>query len=116
MATILEILKDLAPEFANEDQALLERFIDYATPSVSSKRFKPEVIYQQAVALYAAHLLTLRARGGKSGPVSSIREGDLSISYEALQGQDNTELYQTVYGAQFVQLRRQNIMSPRFVE
>lgn len=65
-----------------------------------------------AVALLAAHILTLSKREGKSGAVSSIKEGSLSLGF----GGDLTgHLHTTSFGAELDRLRRSYIISARTV-
>ena len=64
----------------------------------------------QAVALRAAHMLTLSLNplfkdGSASGPVSSKSEGDLSVSFGSAPGSSaNADLSQTTYGRQLIEL------------
>lgn len=67
---------------------------------------------EHAVALLAAHILTVANREGQSGAVSTIKEGNLSIRY---QGSVPGYLGTTSYGAELDRLRRSYIMSARTV-
>lgn len=67
---------------------------------------------EHAVALLAAHILTVANREGQSGAVSTIKEGNLSIGY---QGSVSGYLGTTSYGAELDRLRRSYIMSARTV-
>jgi len=67
---------------------------------------------EHAVALLAAHILTVANREGQSGAVSTIKEGSLSIGY---QGNVSGYLGTTSYGAELDRLRRSYIMSARTV-
>ena len=70
----------------------------------------------QAVALQAAHLMTLAydpsyAGGASGGAVTSKREGDLSLSYGSVQSaSDDADLSQTTYGRQLLELVRRSFV------
>lgn len=61
--------------------------------------------YNTAVALRAAHIITMRDRNGVGGAVSGQKEGDLSISFANPSG--NAMLGLTSYGQQLQQLIRE---------
>ena len=112
----LDTLKILAPEFAELDDPTLEQAITLAVQRISAKAFG--VLFEQAAALLAAHILS-RARGSAStgglvGPVTSISEGDLSISSQAIAGFTGADasIASTPYGAQFLELRNTIPTSP----
>lgn len=54
------------------------------------------------VAYLAAHIITLSKRGGASGGVSALREGQLSINY----GGSGDGLHATSYGAEYDRLSK----------
>jgi len=58
------------------------------------------------VAYLTAHNVTLSNRGGNAGMVTDIREGQLSVSYEA-GGNYNSPYAQTPYGQKYLQLVKQ---------
>lgn len=70
----------------------------------------------QAVALRAAHLMTLvldqaYAGGANSGPVSSKSEGDLSLSYGTSSTDSrHADLSQTTFGRQLLELAASNTL------
>jgi hypothetical protein len=75
--------------------------------------------YNRAVALYAAHLLTMRDRNkaNKSGivgvgPVTSKREGGQAITFGATTSGTNNDAYlgQTTYGLALINLRTKKII------
>jgi hypothetical protein len=66
---------------------------------------------EYAVALLAAHSLTIAKRAGQGGAVSSLQEDSLSISYGDAQG--SIGLSATSYGVELQRLRRQYIMAAR---
>lgn len=103
MATALDILNDIAPQFSSEDSAKKNRFIAYAQDEVDSDDFENDNVYNKAVAYYAAHLLELSSRDGNSrGDLTSEKEGDLSRSYSS--NRRTTEANSTQYLESFNQL------------
>jgi hypothetical protein len=104
MATIIEIITAIAPEHASN--ASIDIFITIAEGLTSACVFGDN--YNFAVALRAAHLMTLAGRNGDSGQISSKSEGGQSISYSSSTvGIDN--LNQTSYGKQLQELIYQNV-------
>ncbi len=110
---VLAMVRVIAGELDNVDDKTVLAVIDYAKPFLSEKRFGP--MYNNALAYYAAHLLTLRgitAAGGAmdaslvAGPVTSEKEGDLQRSYgEASNSKAAASvLSKTIYGRQFLDL------------
>lgn len=65
-----------------------------------------------AVALLAAHMLTIGNRAGNAGAVSQAKEGDLSLSYAVNQYTDDA-LDGTSYGQELKRLRKTYIFGPR---
>lgn len=64
---------------------------------------------ERAIALRAAHMLTLDKRAqdnGGGGEIASKREGDLAISYHKGNTDDNSDLALTPYGRQLAGLRK----------
>ncbi len=80
MATATAILDIIAPQFASDDDKT--SFIGYARGRTSLSYYGTNL--EMAVALRAAHMMTLRdiaVAGGGGGEVASKREGDLAIFY-----------------------------------
>jgi len=98
----------IAPELAAS--ANKQTALDLADGQTSETVFDDQRPY--AVALLAAHILTVSSRKGQSGQVSSIKEGNLSIGYG---GTGEHELSVTSYGAELIRLRRAFIMGARTV-
>jgi hypothetical protein len=99
------VLDAIAPQFASD--AGKTTFLSLAAGRTSSCFFG--VNYDLAVALRAAHMMTLRdRRSGSPGAASSKREGGLAISYSQAQGGD-ADLGQTHYGRQLEGLINGNI-------
>lgn len=114
----LEIFRMVAPEFAQVQDATVLNWIELAVPMISAKRFGQ--LYKQALALLTAHKMKLSGLGDTSTGsvddglrVSSYSEGGVSISYST-SGQSamqvDGELALTVYGLQYLELRRKVII------
>jgi len=103
------ILEAIAPEVADDDAAPLH--IELAEKQ-TGKAYRDMRAY--AVALLAAHTLTLAGRRGTSGAVTSAKEGELQLQY-AQQRQDATRLDSTSHGQELERLRRQYIFNARTV-
>jgi len=103
MSSASTILDCIAPQFASD--AKKSEFIEFATSRTNSCLFGNQT--QMAIALRAAHMMTLRDRAGDSGVISSKREGDLAISYKVADTADSdNDLPLTSYGKQLIGLRR----------
>lgn len=112
MSTVVDILKEIAPEFASEDAARLDLFVELAAARISAPVFGK--VYPQALAYLAAHLLSVSARsasagaGGAAGPVTSATTGGVSVSFGQAQVSVSTTdaaLSTTGYGLEFLALR-----------
>jgi hypothetical protein len=111
MPTPIELLAALAPELDNVDASIKAVHIDLAE-SQTGTVFK--AARNHAVALLAAHTLTMTTRKGTSGSsVASLKEGQLSVGFSASANTD--ELAATSYGAELIRLRRSYIMGARTV-
>jgi hypothetical protein len=112
MASIREILFDIAPEFETVDAAALarvDRFIERAAGEINRGVWGAKA--DEATALLAAHKLTLRGRiGNAAGPVVSRKNGDFSESYAAPQGSGADS--STSYGTEFARLRGTLAITP----
>jgi len=103
--TALEYFRLLAPEFASVADATVNQWLSVAGNLVNVGCLDAERA-AMALALYAAHMLSLSTRSGQGGaaalgPVTSEKEGDLQRSYGGLKGGD-TYLGQTSYGQQYL--------------
>lgn len=112
-----DIIRLMGGEFADVPDETLEQWIEVVRPMVSRKQFGK--LYEQALALLVAHKLKMGGYGenvlgplggiGVGFAVGSVSEGGSSISFGASQGGNLTpdaEYGLTVYGTQFLQLRR----------
>ena len=106
-------VKTLFSEFSSVDDSLVQSYIDIAINYVNlsfwgSSRF--DFIHS----LMTAHLMKLNGADSSStasGPVSSERLGDISVSY-AVNSVNQSDFSSTKYGAQIIQLRRSIIKTP----
>lgn len=99
----------VAPEFANEDTARIDKFIQYAMLYIKSEVFGER--YDFAIELMTAHLLTMSNRRGQAGAVTQKRVGDMSVSYAGGDSSDEA-LASTSYGNEYLRLRRINLVTP----
>lgn len=115
--TAIEIIRLIGTEFAAVKDEDLEKWIEVVRPMVSKKQFGK--LYEQAIAYLCCHKLKMAGKGesplGELGTigigfaVGSVSEGGSSISFGANQASNlaaDAELGLTVYGVQFLQLRR----------
>ena len=110
MPTVSEILSAIAPELDDVDAGVRQVHIDLAEMQ-TGKAFKDA--RNHAVALLAAHTMTMATREGIAGHVGNVKEGQLSVGFSA--SANTTELGATSYGAELIRLRRSYIMSARTV-
>lgn len=104
--TATQILDAIAPAFkTHPDKAV---FLEMATESLSASWWGSR--YPRAVALLAAHQLTLTTRmggTGEAGPISSKSQGSLSVSFGSVGGSSaDADLSQTSFGLQLIALRK----------
>lgn len=111
-------------EFNELDDSKIRFWLDFVQPMVSRKQYGN--LYKQAIVLLVCHKLKLAGYGentlgdlGKIGnafAASSVSDGGSSISF-ATSGVGNTqadaEYGMTVYGAQYLQLRRMAVIPIR---
>ena len=106
-ATLFDLV---APELA--DSADKQDAIDLAETQTGKVYGRAR---EHAVALLAAHILTVAKREGQSGAVSNLSEGNLSIGYGRVNPMGDTPLHVTSYGAELDRLRRSYVISARTV-
>lgn len=117
----LDIIRLIGGEFADIPTETLEKWIEIVRPMVSRKQFGK--LYEQALALLVCHKLKLGGAGSNPlGPLGaigvgfslgSVSEGGSSISFGSSQSSnlaDDAELGLTVYGVQYLSLRRMVIV------
>lgn len=103
-----QILNAIAPELSDALEKLTHLEL---AESQTGKVYGEQRDY--AVALLAAHTLTLATRGGASGRATSLQEGQLSVGFNVVGF--TGQLSATSYGVELQRLRRQSIMSARTV-
>lgn len=112
-----DIIRLIGGEFSEVPDEKLKLWIEICRPMVSRKQFGN--LYEQALAFMVCHRMKLAGYGENPlGPLGSIgigfalgsvSEGGSSVSFGAGQSSNitpNAELGLTVYGTQFLQLRR----------
>ena len=111
----LVIIRTTMKEFSEVSDEEVKVYISLAEPLVSKKRFGK--IYPQALAYIAAHKMKMNGLGTKIGMgtigdtigLASVSEGETSMSFSNNQIGNiasDAEYGLTVYGMQFLQLRR----------
>ncbi len=116
-----DIIKTTMKEFSNVPEEDIKVYIELSVPLVSKKRFGK--LYEQALAYLTAHRMKMDGRGatvsefgsiGNMIGISSISEGEVSVSFSNSQSgntsSSDSELGLSVYGMQFLQLRRSCIV------
>ena len=112
---VLKIIRTTMKEFADVPDEEVEVYISLVEPLVSKKRFGE--LYSQAIAFVTAHKMKLNGLGKKIGTgtigdtigLTSVSEGETSVSFSNNQignTASDAEYGLTVYGMQFLQLRR----------
>ena len=103
---IIEIISDIAPQFANDDTNKLNRFIEYAKCEVNQNLFSADLqCYQKAVAYYTAHLLAKAGESASSsGSLTRKKEDQLECEYSRSTG--ITVLDSTQYLTEFNRIMR----------
>lgn len=119
--TAIEIIRLMGGEFKSVADDVIEQWIEIVRPMVSKKQFGN--LYEQGLAYLVCHKLKMAGLGdnplGELGAiglgltVGSVSEGGSSVSFGANQSSSlakDAELAMTVYGVQFLQLRRSVIV------
>lgn len=114
----LQIFRMVAKEFDTIPDNAVKAFLDLYSDQISEKRFGAS--YQKALAYLTAHKLKMNGYGdtgtgtiADSLRVGSYSEGETSISYTTGQQtnlQVDAEYALTVYGLEFLTLRRNAII------
>ncbi len=114
-----EIIRKTMSEFKEVDDDTVRVFISLAEPLISKKRFGK--LYQQALAYMTAHKMKMSGLGKNIGigtigdtiGLSSVSEGETSVSFSNNQAGNtvtDAEFGLTVYGMQYIQLRKRCIV------
>ncbi len=116
---VFEIIRKTMSEFKEVDDDTVRVFISLAEPLISKKKFGK--LYQQALAYLAAHKMKMSGLGKNIGigtigdtiGLSSVSEGETSVSFSNNQAGNtatDAEFGLTVYGMQYIQLRKRCIV------
>lgn len=115
-----EIIRATMNEFNEVPDDTVNMFLSLTEPLISKKRFGK--MYQQARAYLAAHKMKLSGFGVSGGigsigdtiGLSSVSEGETSVSFSNNQAGNtatDSEFGLTVYGMQYLQLRKRCIVT-----
>jgi len=105
-ATIIEIIGDIAPQFANDDVDKLNRFIGYAKCEVNQNLFSSDLqCYEKAVAYYTSHLLA-KAEEGSSSIGSLRRKKEDQLECEFASSTSDVALDSTQYLTEFKKIMK----------
>lgn len=119
----LDILRTIAPEFKAVSDEEVQKFLVLCAPLVSKSRFGK--LYDQALALLAAHRMKLAGYGisvigGSSSEggaaagfqLASVAEASVNVSFNTANINTGTDSWYalTPYGLEFLNLRRLLIM------
>lgn len=117
--TAIEIIRLIGAEFIDIDDETASKWVEVIKPMVSRKQFGN--LYEQAVAYLVCHKLkmagygqnplgdTIGSIGSLGFSIGSVSEGGTSVSFGANQSSNlvtDAELGLTVYGLQYLTLRR----------
>lgn len=90
----------VAPAFASD--ARYPVFLEIAEDRCDRGYFGES--WTKAMAYLTAHLMEMSSRNGsESGPVTSRREGDISVTFAAAE-QNDSDLYMTTFGKMYLAL------------
>lgn len=110
-----DLLRLVAPEFFKDDeQASAEEERREYFLAEANRQIAPNIMgdsRDHAVALLAAHMLKIAARSGNPGRVSSLKEGQLAISFSGFDSA--VELASTSYGMELLRIRRAWLIGAR---
>lgn len=115
-----EIIRATMKEFEEVEDDTVKTFISLAEPLISKKRFGK--LYEQALAYLSAHRMKMSGLGKSIGigtigdtiGLSSVSEGETSVSFSNSQAENtatDSEYGLTVYGIQYLQLRKRCIVT-----
>lgn len=108
MASAIEILSLIAPEFDSLDLAVREAYISVVAPQVSSCQFASD--YNLGVAYLAADMIATTDKDqGVSAEAVLKKEGDLQIQYGLLLPSPSG--YITKFGRMFDVLKKKHVFT-----
>ncbi len=85
--SLLETFRLLIPEFESLSNETVQKWLDLSSAEVTKTGFKPAIREQIIVYLTADRMVSSYKQKGASGEITSISEGNLSITYA--KGEDN---------------------------
>ena len=109
----------VAPEFASKSTVELQPFVDEAELEVSEKKWGK--FHPRAWGLMTAHLLKMFGisnTGQSSAGNTQIKKskvGDLEREFAVSQTKDKDTLELTIYGKEYMRLRKKILKGPLFV-
>lgn len=109
----IETLKRIAPEFSERTD--LKEWLFQAAANMNPEAWGN--LYPLGAAYLAAHFLTqsvgAQFTSGGAGPVTSVKEGDLSLSFGSVTGSGSDVFYTTTkFGVEFLRMRKTLILTP----
>ncbi len=117
--TALKAFRIIATEYKDIEDKEVKQYIEFTRPMVSRKRYG--ALYSRALALLAAHYMKMNGIQGTGGSelsqisgaasfgIASYTEGSTSISFSntsATPGNSDSTYESTIYGTQYLSLRR----------
>lgn len=122
----VQLIRAIAPDLADVDDASLGTFLELAAQRISHSVFGP--VYAQAVSYLAAHLAVIAQRAAFAagagvvggGPVAGVSTGGLSVSFgahatTAVSSLGDESLKTTAYGLEFLVLRASRAKTKGFL-
>lgn len=107
MAVTVQNIRDRLPEFCKVDNQIIAAVLAAADACINRTQWGTKRADEGTVWLTGHLLLHLQDGSGlNSGPVSSEREGGLSIGYAVSEAFKESAYGATSYGRQYLELRR----------
>ena len=107
----LEILALTASEFSNEPEDLRRQYLLMASEEVPIKIIGAKRV--RAIAALAAHYMTLGHKGREGlSEISSVTEGEVSVTYATHKGEIKNDLHTTKYGLIYERLIKGHVITP----
>ncbi len=115
---IVNTVRTVGKEFADEAEEVIAQWIEISKPLVAKKKFKS--LYNLALALLVCHKMKLSGLGDETIGnlddalrIGSYSEGSVSVSFSGTMSgasQTDGEYGLTIYGIQYLQIRRMVIV------
>lgn len=104
MPTAIELIPSIAPELDTQSQQVVD-LLGLAELEVGVS-LCPD-LRPYIVAYLTAHNVTMANRSGNAGIVTDVKEGQLSVSYDAGTDSGRSPYRQTAYGQKYLELVKQ---------